>query len=69
MFAVIWPLNLLVLFAVGVWFTRVADDAAAWRATGVLGASVVAALGWAWLLATSLTGCRRRRCAWPLPPS
>jgi len=48
-FAVIWPLNFLALFVVGVWFTRSVDDAAAWRATVVLGASVVAALAWAWL--------------------
>lgn len=48
-FAVIWPLNFLALFVVGVWFTRAVDDAIAWRAVAVLGASVVAALGWAWL--------------------
>ena len=48
-FAVIWPLNFLALVAVGVWFTRSVDDATAWRATLVLGASVVAALTWAWL--------------------
>ena len=48
-FAVIWPLNFVALFAVGVWFTRSVDDVTAWRATVVLGASVVAALAWAWL--------------------
>ena len=48
-FAVIWPLNFVALFAVGVWFTRSVEDATAWRATVVLGASVVAALAWAWL--------------------
>lgn len=48
-FGLIWPLNFLALFAVGVWFTRSVDDATAWRATVVLGASVVAALVWAWL--------------------
>ena len=48
-FAVIWPLNFLALFAAGVWFTRSVGDATALRATVVLGASVVAALTWAWL--------------------
>lgn len=48
-FAVIWPLNFVALFAVGVWFTRSVGDATAWRATAVLGISVVAALTWAWL--------------------
>ena len=48
-FAVIWPLNFLALFAVGVWFTRSVGDATALRATLVLGTSVVAALTWAWL--------------------
>ncbi len=48
-FGVIWPLNFLALFAVGVWVTRAAGDATAWRATALLGASVVAALTWAWL--------------------
>ncbi len=48
-FGVIWPLNFVALLAVGVWFTRSVGDATAWRATGVLGASVVAALTWAWL--------------------
>ncbi|WP_310525744.1 TspO/MBR family protein [Nocardioides sp.] len=48
-FAVVWPLNFVALFAVGVWFTRSIGDATAWRATVVLGASVVAALAWAWL--------------------
>src|SRR4051794_22612325 len=49
MFAVIWPLNFLALFVVGVWFTRFVDDPTAWRAIIVLGGSVVAALAWAWL--------------------
>ncbi len=48
-FAVIWPLNFVALFAVGVWFTRVVEPGVAWRATLVLAVSVVAALGWAWL--------------------
>ena len=48
-FGVIWPLNFVALFAVGVWFTRAAGAATAWRATALLGASVVAALTWAWL--------------------
>ena len=48
-FAVLWPLNFLALFAVGLWFTRVVGDATAWRAIVVLGISVVAALTWAWL--------------------
>ena len=48
-FAVIWPLNFLALFVVGVWFTRFVNDPTAWRAIIVLGASVVASLAWAWL--------------------
>jgi len=48
-FGVIWPLNFVALFAVGVWFTRSVDDATAWRASAVLATSVVAALAWAWL--------------------
>ncbi|MGZ5403295.1 MAG: TspO/MBR family protein [Nocardioides sp.] len=48
-FAVIWPLNFLALFAVGVWFTRSVGDVTAWQAIAVLGTSVVAALAWAWL--------------------
>jgi translocator protein len=48
-FGVIWPLNFLALFVVGVWFSRSVGDATAWRATAVLGASVVAALAWSWL--------------------
>jgi translocator protein len=48
-FAVIWPLNFLALFAVGLWFTRSVGDATAWGATVVLGTSIVAALTWAWL--------------------
>jgi tryptophan-rich sensory protein len=48
-FGVIWPLNFLALFSVGVWFTRSVGDATAWRATVVLGTSVVGALAWAWL--------------------
>ena len=48
-FGVIWPLNFLALVAVGVWFTRSVGAATAWGATGVLGASVAAALTWAWL--------------------
>ena len=47
-FGVIWPLNFLALFAVGVWFTRSVGTATAWPATVVLGASVVASLTWAW---------------------
>lgn len=48
-FALIWPLNFVALFGVGVWFTRSVGDAAAWQATAVLATSVVAALAWAWL--------------------
>lgn len=48
-FGVIWPLNFLALFVVGVWFTRAVGDATAWRTSVVLGVSVVAALAWAWL--------------------
>ena len=48
-FGVIWPLNFLALFVVGVWFSRSVSDATAWRANVILGASVVAALAWSWL--------------------
>ena len=48
-FGVMWPLNFLALFVVGVWFTRSVESATTWRATGVLAVSVVAALAWAWL--------------------
>ena len=48
-FGVIWPLNFLVLFVVGVWFTRSVEIEVAWGATVVLAVSVVAALAWAWL--------------------
>ena len=48
-FGIMWPLNFLALFVVGVWFTHSVEPTDAWRATGVLAASVVAALSWAWL--------------------
>ena len=48
-FGVMWPLNFVALFAVGVWFTRSSEVPTAWPATVLLGASVVAALTWAWL--------------------
>jgi len=48
-FGLIWPLNFLVLFVVGVWFTRSVDVEVASPATAVLAVSVGAALGWAWL--------------------
>ena len=48
-FAVVWPLNFVALLAVGVWFTRSHASTGVWPATLVLAASVVAALGWAWL--------------------
>ena len=48
-FGIMWPLNFLALFAVGAWFTRSSAAEAVWPATLVLGASVVAALAWAWL--------------------
>lgn len=48
-FAVIWPLNFVALFVVGVWFTRSVGDATAWPAVGVLAVSVAASLAWAWL--------------------
>lgn len=48
-FGVIWPLNFLALFVVGTWFNSSVSGATAWRATAVLGASVVSALGWSWL--------------------
>ena len=47
-FGVIWPLNFLALFVVGVWFTRSVGTATAWWVTVVLATSVVAALTWAW---------------------
>jgi tryptophan-rich sensory protein len=47
-FGIMWPLNFAALLVVGVWFTR-AVPTSAWPATGVLAASVVAALAWAWL--------------------
>ena len=48
-FAVIWPLNFLAMLVVGVWLTRSEDLGTAWASVGILTASVVAALGWAWL--------------------
>lgn len=48
-FAVVWPLNFLVMLVAGVWFTRSQDAATSWTAVGVFSLSVVAALGWAWL--------------------
>ena len=48
-FGIMWPLNFLALFGVGVWFTRSSEVTTAWPATLLLGASVVAALAWAWL--------------------
>jgi len=48
-FGIMWPLNFLALFVVGVWFTRSVEAAPAWQATAVLAVSVVAALAWAWL--------------------
>lgn len=48
-FGVIWPLNFLALFVVGVWFTRSVGGSRAWGAIVLLAVSVVAALAWAWL--------------------
>lgn len=48
-FGIMWPLNFLALFAVGVWFTRSSAAEDVWPTTAVLAASVVAALAWAWL--------------------
>jgi len=48
-FGIMWPLNFLALFAVGVWFTRSSAAEGVWPTTAVLAASVVAALAWAWL--------------------
>lgn len=47
-FGIMWPLNFAALLVVGVWFT-LSVPTSAWPATGVLAASVVAALAWAWL--------------------
>lgn len=48
-FAVMWPLNFALLLVVGLTFVRTSPAGIAWTATGVLAASVVLALGWAWL--------------------
>jgi len=48
-FGIMWPLNFLALFVVGVWFTRSPASTGVGAAIAVLGASVVAALAWAWL--------------------
>lgn len=48
-FGIMWPLNFVALLVVGVWFTRSAESSGVWPAIVVLGASVVAALSWAWL--------------------
>jgi tryptophan-rich sensory protein len=48
-FGVMWPLNFLLLLVVGLTSVRTAPAARGWSATGILAASVVLALGWAWL--------------------
>jgi len=48
-FGIMWPLNFVALLGVGVWFTRSTASTGVWPAIVVLGASVVAALSWAWL--------------------
>ena len=48
-FGLMWPLNFLLLLVVGLTSIRTAPAGVAWPATGVLAASVVLALGWAWL--------------------
>lgn len=48
-FGIMWPLNFLALFVVGAWFTQSSEVTTPWPAVAVLGASVVAALAWAWL--------------------
>lgn len=48
-FAVMWPLGFALLVAAGLVFTRTAGPIAAWAGVGLLAASVVAALAWAWL--------------------
>lgn len=48
-FGVMWPLNFALLLVVGVASVRTMATDAAWTATGVLAASIVFALGWAWL--------------------
>ena len=48
-FAVMWPLNFALLLVVGLTFVRTSPAGIAWTATGVLAASVVLALCWAWL--------------------
>lgn len=48
-FGLMWPLSFALLLVVGLTAVRTAPTGAAWTATGVLAASVVLALGWAWL--------------------
>ena len=48
-FGLMWPLSFALLLVVGVTAVRTAHTGTAWTATGVLAASVVLALGWAWL--------------------
>jgi len=48
-FGLMWPLNFLLLFVVGLTSIRTAPADVAWPAIGVLAVSVVLALGWAWL--------------------
>lgn len=45
-FAVVWPLNFVLLLVVGLTVVRGAPPGQAWPATGVLAASVVLALVW-----------------------
>jgi tryptophan-rich sensory protein len=48
-FGLMWPLSFALLLVVGLTAVRTAPAGTAWTATGVLAASVVLALGWAWL--------------------